>query len=305
MKKSRSIFLLLTLAFLAVLVTFFVLRSTVRPTLVVVARQDLSAGTLLTADLLEVKTSPRGGVPAGSFTTIADLTGKTLAVERVAGDPITSYVVGDESSASGIPAMLEPGTVAIAVKVDQATGLAGVLRPGQKVTVIGIIDPSVIKQGQLGYYSAPAPDLAATASAETGGVGPTPTPAPTATTQPPISPAARVTITGLKVLVVPQSFRYQEVTSSESDTSSSPFLPARTTSQAQNSNVVLLQASIKPVEVAPGVFSSPAEVLALLNDTATIHLVLEPSSGVTGDVNSEGVDLAKLYEALTGYKLVP
>ncbi len=305
MKKSRSIFLLLTLAFLAVLVTFFVLRSTVRPTLVVVARQDLSAGTLLTADLLEVKTIPRGGVPAGSFTTIADLTGKTLAVERVAGDPITSYVVGDESSASGIPAMLEPGTVAIAVKVDQATGLAGVLRPGQKVTVIGIIDPSVIKQGQLGYYSAPAPDLAATASAETGGVGPTPTPAPTATTQPPISPAARVTITGLKVLVVPQSFRYQEVTSSESDTGSSPFLPARTTSQAQNSNVVLLQASIKPVEVAPGVFSSPAEVLALLNDTATIHLVLEPSSGVTGDVNSEGVDLAKLYEALTGYKLVP
>ena len=69
--------------------------------------------------------------------------------------------------------------------------------------------------------------------------------------------------------------------------------------------MILLQASILPTEIAPGVSASPAEVLALLNDVATIHMVLEPASGVTFDINAPGIDLAKLYEAITGYKLVP
>jgi hypothetical protein len=104
----------------------------------------------------------------------------------------------------------------------------------------------------------------------------------------------------LKVLVVPQSFRYEEVS-----TSSDSYLPARTTSSSQSGNVILLQASILPTEIASGVSASPAEVLALLNDVATIHMVLEPASGITFNVNAPGIDLAKLYEAITGYTLLP
>ena len=127
------------------------------------------------------------------------------------------------------------------------------------------------------------------------------TPAPTPTQQPPVSPAARVAVSGLKVLVVPQSFRYEEVSSTGSDS----YLPARTTAASQSDNVILLQASILRTEIAPGVPASPAEVLALLNDVATIHMVLEPATGITFDVNAPGIDLAKLYEAITGYKLIP
>jgi hypothetical protein len=190
--------------------------------------------------------------------------------------------------------------------VDQATGLAGVLRPGQIVTIIGIIDPSKITQGQASLYAAAAPDLglAPTLSATDltyGGQAVVNTPVPTPTQQPPVSPAARVAVSGLKVLVVPQSFRYEEVGTTGSDS----YLPVRTTASSQSDNVILLQASIVPTEIAPGVPASPAEVLALLNDVATIHMVLEPASGLTFDVNAPGIDLAKLYEAITGYKLVP
>jgi hypothetical protein len=110
-----------------------------------------------------------------------------------------------------------------------------------------------------------------------------------------------VAVSGLKVLVVPQNFRYEEVSPSSSD----GYLPARTTSASQTDNVILLQASILPTEIAPGESASPAEVLALLNDVASIHMVLEPASGVKFNVNAPGVDLAKLYEAITGYSLVP
>jgi Flp pilus assembly protein CpaB len=296
----------LVLALAVVISVFILLNSTIKPVQVVVSKQDLMAGTLLTQDLVEVRTMQRGNLPAGTFSNPIDVIGKTLVVARVAGDALTSYVVGDAASASGIPAMLEPNTVAIAVHVDQATGLAGVLRPGQTVTIIGIIDPSKITQGQASLYAAAAPDLglAPTLSATDltyGGQAVVNTPVPTPTQQPPVSPAARVAVSGLKVLVVPQSFRYEEVGTTGNDS----YLPVRTTASSQSENVILLQASIVPTEIAPGVPASPAEVLALLNDVATIHMVLEPASGLTFDVNAPGIDLAKLYEAITGYKLVP
>ena len=303
----KRITLPLVLSLAVVIGVFILLTSTIRPVQVVVAKQDLMSGTLLTQDLVEVRTLQRGNLPAGTYSNTADVIGKTLVVARVAGDPLTSYVVGDAATASGIPAMLEPETVAIAVRVDQATGLAGILRPGQTVTIIGIIDPSKIPQGQASILAAAAPDLglAPTLSPAdltyNGQAIPTPTPAPTATQQPPISPAARVAVSGLKVLVVPQAFRYEEVSSTSSD----GYLPARTSSSSQSDNVILLQASILPTEIAPGVSASPAEVLALLNNVATIHMVLEPASGITLDIHAPGIDLAKLYEALTGYKLIP
>jgi Flp pilus assembly protein CpaB len=296
----------LVLALAVGLAVFVLLYNTIQPVSVVVAKQDLMAGTLLSPELVELRTLQRGNLPEGTYSNAADVLGKTLVVARVAGDALTSYVVGDATSASGLPALLAPDTVAIALRVDQATGLAGVLRPGQTVTIIAIIDPSRITQGQASLYRAEAPDL---------GLAPTlspadltyssqalvNTPVPSPTTQPPVSPAARVAVTGLKVLVVPQAFRYEEI----STTSSDGYLPARTSSASQSENVILLEASILRSEIAPGVLASPAELLALLNDVATIHMVLEPASGVTIDVNAAGIDLARLYEAITGYKLIP
>jgi hypothetical protein len=100
---------------------------------------------------------------------------------------------------------------------------------------------------------------------------------------------------------VPQSFRYEEVSTSSSD----GYLPARTTAASQSDNVILLQASTVRIEIAAGLLASPVEVLALLNEVATIHMVLEPAAGVTFDLDSPGIDLAKLYEAITGYRLIP
>jgi hypothetical protein len=209
-------------------------------------------------------------------------------------------VAGESSASSGIPAQLSENTVAISIKVDQATGLAGVLRPGQTVSVIAIIDPGVIQQSAL--QSVTSPVLEAPAAASSAGVSPTPLP-PTPIPQPPVSPAARIVISGLKVLVVPQSFRYEE---SATTGSSDSFLPARTTVTLQQNSVILLEVPVTPVEIAPGLIASPAELLALLNQTAVIHLALEPANGLTIRVEAvPAVDLAELYQSITGYQLNP
>jgi len=296
---KRSYFVVAGLALLAFILTYALLSGVVVPKPVVVAATDLPAGTRLTADLLEVRTLPGSAVPDGAYTTLAEAEGKVLTTARVAGDPITAYVAGESSAASGIPAQLSANTVAISIRVDQATGLAGVLRPGQTVTIIAIIDPSVIQQNALQSVTSPMLEAPAASS---NGAPPTPLP-PTPTAQPPVSPAARIVITGLKVLVVPQSFRYEE---SATTGSSDSFLPARTTASQQSQSVILLEAPVTPVEIAPGLLASPAEMLALLNQTAVIHLALEPADGLTIRVDAvPAINLAELYQSITGYQLNP
>ncbi len=298
---KKSLLIILGLAVLAGGLTISLLTFYVQPTTVVVAGFDLAAGTRLTADLLEENRVPKGAVPEGAFTSLEQAVGLVLTADRVSGDAITAYVAGDSTATAGIPAQLSPDHVAIAVDVDQATGLAGIVRAGQRVTVIAILDPQAIQQ-DLGGQSLPV-SLPAETAYERGSSGtPTPTPAPTATPQPPLSPVASITIKGLRVLVVPQSFRYEELptTSGEAEL----FANARTSQVAQSGSVILLEAPLAPVQIASGYQVSPAELLALLNQVATIHLVLEPSAGLEIETATlEPVDLAKLYENITGYSL--
>lgn len=297
MKKPRkAYFIIAVLAVLAFTLTYSLLSGIVAPSPVVVARVDLAAGTRLTMDVLEIRTLPRDAIPEGAYTTLEEAVDNVLTTARVSGDPITAYVAGESTASAGIPAQLAPDSVAISIHVDQATGLAGVLRPGQTVSVIAIIDPAQIQQNALqsitSIVTAPQIETA-------NGATPTPMP-PTPTPQPPASVTARIVISGLNVLVVPQSFRYEEAAATGSDT----FLTARTTTSMQEDSVILLEAPLTPIEAAPGLLVSPAELLALLDQTAVIHLVLEPANGLSIRIEAvPAVDLAHLYEGITGYDL--
>ena len=113
---------------------------------VVITRYDLAAGTRLSADVLEVRRLPKAAVPEGALSTLDDAAGIVLITSRLTGDAITAYVVGESSAAAGIPAELAEANVAIAIKIDQVTGLAGIVRPGQRVSVTAIVDPQAIQQ---------------------------------------------------------------------------------------------------------------------------------------------------------------
>ncbi|MBE0411431.1 MAG: hypothetical protein IBX69_17040 [Anaerolineales bacterium] len=301
MKKSMII--ILGLAALAGGLTVSLLTFYVQPTTIVTARRDLAAGTRLTADLLTENRVPKGAVPQGAFSAVEQAVGLVLSADRVGGDVITSYVAGDSMAAAGIPGQLSPDHIAIAVDVNQATGLAGIVRTGQRVSVIAILDPQAIQREPSSRLLEPFA-LTELSPVNGGGTASSPQPAPTVTPtpQPPLSPVASITIKGLRVLVVPQSFRYEELpgTSGEAEL----FASARTSQMAQSGSVVLLEAPLTPVQIAPGYLVSPAELLALLNKVATIHLVLEPSEGLQIETATlKPVDLANLYEKITGFDL--
>ena len=101
-------------------------------TKVVVAARDLGAGTTLRDSDLTVVEMPRSQAPPDAVEDTATLVGKTLAVVRFKGEPITRRHLG--------PAVrLHPDERGVAVKVSVERGLAGLLRPGMKVGVVATL----------------------------------------------------------------------------------------------------------------------------------------------------------------------
>ena len=291
-KKKRSPILVIGFAVLIGFLVIALLNGTIRPASVVVAKVGLAPGTLLTADLLEVRSIPAGGVPSDAFKDVKDVEGQMLTVGRAPGDLITQAVVG-ESSASGIPSQLEAGHVALAVRVDMASGVAGLVREGQTVTLIGMLAPDVV-QSALSASISTGPQIYDLGSTPVLGA-PTPTPTPTPTPAPMQSPIVRIAISGVKVLLVPQSFRYQELPPGSGN--GQMFASATTSQSAQSGSVVVLDVPLQPVELKPGLMVNPATLLAALNEYGKLHLAIEPAGGLqTGNILT--LNLGEMYEAL-------
>ena len=296
--KKRSPIAAIVLAVVIGLLVIALLNGVIRPTQVVVAKVAIAPGTLLTDQLVELRTIPMGAKPADAIAKIEEVNGKMLAVGRAPGDLIVTSVLG-EIAGAGIPAELPEGHVALAIHVDLASGVAGLLRPGQTVTVIGMISPDILKTSGTSVFTAPISEFTSPVVSLTPGVSATPIPTPTPA--PPASPLARLVITGVRVLMVPQSFRYEEIPAGASE--EELFSSARTSVSAQEGSVIVLDVPTGLVEVTPGFKVDPATLLAALDQYGIIHLALEPTSGLELDVADViTLNLGELYNEMNEYR---
>jgi Flp pilus assembly protein CpaB len=256
------------------------LRST---TEVVVARASIPAGARLVEGYLELREVHTGDVLPNALTSIEEAKGQVLTIARAPGDQITSDMVGSAATV-GLANQLKPGHRAVAVHVNQASGLLGVLRPGDQVSIVAIVDPQAAQVETRRTFYSPVTDAGDVEETEL-------------VEQELPGPSAHVVISGLRVLLVPQLFRYEEVLPEDDG---DMFAPARTSASAQNNSVILLDVPTDPVEIAEGLEMSPAALLPLLDAHAELHLILEPveSDGVQIEV---GAELGDLYRGMIGW----
>ena len=255
MKQYRNLIIIGVLALVTFILTAGFLASARRTAAVVVAAKPLAAGTRIQSGDVVVKRIPAAAVLPGAFSDVKDVLGRVVTAQRLPGDQITAGILGDRAI-SAIAASLPPDHVAMAVAVKRAQGMAGLLRPGDRVSVIGVIDPSDL--------NALNPVGGMFASGETSAEQP--------------SPAARIVLRGLKVLFVPQSFRYEEISDRRR------MAVVSTTASAARQGEIVLDVPTTGVELYPGgPVVGQAELLALLNSKGEIHLALE---------NPDAADLA-------------
>lgn len=120
---------------------------------VVVAAQDIAAGTKLTGDMLSVKNLSASAVLTGAYSDPAELVDQVTVVPVVAGEQvITAKVVGGEGTAAlgdNPPASLvvPEGMRAVAAPIQNVDAVSGLIRPGDYVDVIlalkfDVLDPA-------------------------------------------------------------------------------------------------------------------------------------------------------------------
>ena len=129
MKKILPI-VLAVVAFLAVLV----LLTPPAQSKVAVAVADLPMGHVLEAADMQLKSFPKDVLPDDVISDPASVVGLTMLTNRSMGDIIRKSSVGVEALA------LQPDERAVAINVENASGFAGLLRPGDRVGISAVMD---------------------------------------------------------------------------------------------------------------------------------------------------------------------
>lgn len=111
---------------------------------VVVASQNIPAGTRITAEMVAVKKLPDLTVLANAFTGVDAVVGQVTVVPVVAGEQFIpekitatgAAAVNEYGENPPVSLLLEPGQRAVSVQLSSLVGAGGLVRPGDHVDVI-------------------------------------------------------------------------------------------------------------------------------------------------------------------------
>jgi pilus assembly protein CpaB len=107
---------------------------------VLVAAKGIVAGSVLTKDLLKVVDWPRNNLVAGAITETGKIDGRVVRYPLVAGEVILEGKLAPVGTLGGMAGIIENDRRAVTVKVDEASGVAGFIMPGNRVDVMLTMD---------------------------------------------------------------------------------------------------------------------------------------------------------------------
>ncbi|WP_029894572.1 Flp pilus assembly protein CpaB [Desulfohalovibrio reitneri] len=150
MRKSRALIQLFLALLLAGGAGFLVLSMSaskpkeaeqppprIETTDVAVASTILKAGEKIDAESVRMVPYLEESMPDGCFTDLAELEGRVVLTPMGKGEPVTrGKLVDKDSAVGGVSALIGDGKRAMAVKGNKVMGLAGFVRPGNKVDVL-------------------------------------------------------------------------------------------------------------------------------------------------------------------------
>lgn len=116
---------------------------------VLVANADLTWGTKLTPEMMQVQELPSGVVPEGHFTKQEEIKDRVLLVDMKRNEMLLeSKLAPIGTTSGGVAAVTDVNKRAMSVKVDDVIGVAGFIKPGDRVDVMVTIEQQSGRQGQ-------------------------------------------------------------------------------------------------------------------------------------------------------------
>ncbi len=102
-----------------------------------VAMKDIGLGDILNSQVLRLEQWPKDKVPAGALTRIEDVEGRRARTKLYAGEPILENKLSRKGANDNwASAQIPKGYRVVSVKVDQVSGGASLILPGDRVDVL-------------------------------------------------------------------------------------------------------------------------------------------------------------------------
>lgn len=114
---------------------------TVNATRVLVARNNINLGDIVTADNFDWQTWPSDGLSSAYITSdrpgvIDELAGSVARMPLIAGEPVTAQKLIKAGDGGVLAAILPPGMRAVSTRIEQKTAVGGLILPNDHVDVI-------------------------------------------------------------------------------------------------------------------------------------------------------------------------
>lgn len=141
MKNARPLIVILVslvvgAAAVAVAAKWVATQASIATTQVVVAARDLEVGTRLGPEMVQVVDWPAGVALKEPFTSADKVKDRVINTQVLRGEPIVAGKLAAPGEKGGLSAVLEQGTRAITVRVNEIVGVAGFALPGNYVDVM-------------------------------------------------------------------------------------------------------------------------------------------------------------------------
>jgi pilus assembly protein CpaB len=107
---------------------------------ILVAKANLPAGTRLKREHLEWRVWPKKGVVKTQIVKgdkkLEDILGQIVRQGILAGEPLVTGRIVKQGDRSYMAALLDPGMQAVSIRISKTTGVAGFIKPGDRVDVL-------------------------------------------------------------------------------------------------------------------------------------------------------------------------
>ena len=107
---------------------------------VVLAQKDLTEGMSIDRMAVVVAQWPVGTIPAGAFTSIDSVVGRVTRVAVFKGEALVPGRLAPDGTGPGLEVKITPGKRAMSFRINDVSGLAGMIQPNSRVDILVVID---------------------------------------------------------------------------------------------------------------------------------------------------------------------
>src|SRR5689334_23197267 len=107
---------------------------------VVIAQKDLTEGSSIDRMAVVVAQWPVGTIPAGAFTSVDSVAGRVTRVAVFKGEALVPGRLAPDGTGPGLEVKITPGKRAFAFRINDVSGIAGLIQPNSRVDILVVID---------------------------------------------------------------------------------------------------------------------------------------------------------------------